>query len=188
MTNGQTDRSREISNSSGQRTKIFCLVPDTTVDRQVSDINLLVWVTVHTKHPHTNSVYTSSGQNKQSLVVLEARIFPTVQWEGYFWLHGRVLFRVCVKLLKPDYSRPYVHNWPLKNLLRSNKYHQSLTDWEIITHHHDMTSVSFHSLLKQQDAWKNTNLRDYKTIVIVSFCVKGLAQGYIMQWEQNTWK
>lgn len=109
------------------RTWIIHFMPDTTADRQVSDTNLLEWVTVHTKHPHTNSVYTSSGQNKQSLVILEASIFPTVQCEGYFWLHGRVLFRVCVKLLKPDYSRPYVHNWPLKNLFRSNKYRQSMT-------------------------------------------------------------
>lgn len=108
----QTDQ--EISSYFGQRTRIIRLVPDTKVVRQVSDINLLVWVTVYTKHPHTNSAYTPSGQNKQSLVVLEARIFPTGQRESYFWLHVCVLFRVCVKLLKPDYSRQCVHNWPLK--------------------------------------------------------------------------
>lgn len=90
----QTDQ--EISSYFGQRTRIIRLVPDTKVVRQVSDINLLVWVTVYTKHPHTNSAYTPSGQNKQSLVVLEARIFLTVQRERAIFDSMFVFYSGCV--------------------------------------------------------------------------------------------
>ncbi len=100
----------------------------------------------------TQTPCTHPVAKTNSLVILEARIFPTVQWESYFWLHVRVLFRVCVKLLKPDYSRPYVHNWPLKNLLRSNKYHQSLADWEF-SHHHNLTDLSDFSLPLKTARW-----------------------------------